>query len=745
MHRTTVILFVWFTLLLASCLSNEDKDYRSQRQTIAQYPIAMPSDSAMTVLGMVVRNPYYWLEHDSLPQTQQWIAAQRKLTDDYIQQIPYYNNVRARLNELHDCDRVYTMQHVGERYFYRIGYGLSDGCRIYIQESLNSPREVFFDADNEDYDGKVSYLTDYNFSADGKYMAMVVHPGKKQTDDILVWDVELRQELEVLSDIQNTMPCWYGNGFFYGKYDKEGPFSRQAGASQQIFYHEIGAAGSQDKLIVPPMPGMGTAHKLELFQNRYLMVSSYSDRYTNSLAYIDLEEDSNQLHLINNQPGSFNQPLGMTGDTLYLRSNAIDDNGGIFALSIHNPTQPQWNEIIPGSEYLLCDAFAADHHLIVTHFVDGAKVSRVFDLEGNAISTIEMPNLASADFQCSMESKEIFYTAQSFAIPPTIYKYDIHSNTSVTYVEPNGAQFEWKDPSDRRHPFRYVTERIIATANDGTRVPVIVTYRKDMKRNGKSPCVLVGYGSFGTPLLPNFDFRRMILLEHGCIFAQVCARGGAEYGDSWHRAGMRLQKDNTFADFEAACRQLVADGYTSPNRLAIQASGIGGLAVAVMANRHPELFAVGVPTRPVLDMMHYHQMRGCSKKWITDWGTIEESTELLKCISDYDPITNLPGYNQNTSNVNAGQNSDGSTFQTGNETATHHYPAILCLTAEREEKIVAAHAYKYIAALQQRTNIGDEPKLVRIADGGHSKTTRQAVDEYCNFFCFFWYNIGMKY
>ena len=703
-----------FMLLLTACTAHRQPD-RSGRHMIQQYPVAARCDSVNQVFGQFVTDPYQWLEYDTLPTTADWIIEQRRLTSDYLHQIPYYDEVHERLRQLHDYDRVSTMQCVGGRYFYRISYGLADGSIIYVQESLNTKREVFYDA-NQKYNGRDAHLLDYTFSADGSHMAMVLSPDDDQTNDILVWDVAKRANTETIHRVRNTVPCWHGDGFFYGCYDAEGEGSYEAGASQQVRYHAIGTPVSQDPVVIPSQPGQDNTHQLSLYHDRYLFVNTVHGR-TGALSYIDLQDSTRQIHVIDDDMQTVCQPLGMTGDSLYVLSTARRANGSIFRIDLNNPATAYWTELVTGGEYPMYEAKAADRHFIVTYIVDGTMQTSVYNLNGRQQCTIQVPNYATTSFQCSMDAREVFYTASSFGMPSTIYKYDIASNTSVAYIEPVEAKFDWKDPDDARNGFLYVTERVFATSADGTQVPIMLTYRKGAKFDGTAPCVLVGYGSLGTNILPRFDTRRVILLENGCIFAQVCARGGSEFGDAWHQAGARLERDNTFADFEAACRFLVEKQYTSADRLCLQASGIGALPIAVLANRHPELFSVGVAIRPVLDMMHYQHMRGTKRDWVNDWGTIEDSPEYLQYIASYDPITNLH--------------------------TADNYPAIMCMTANREDKLIPAHSYKYIAALQN-TQTGPEPKIINIAEGTHYKSAVQAAEEYTNFFCFFWYNIGMQ-
>lgn len=694
-------------LVLTACQG--EQNYRDQRVLPTQYPTARIDTTTSFFWDTSLPDPYRWLTTDSTAIAR-WVVEQNILTQNFMSQIPYYKQIQDRLDELHRYERMSLIRRFGDRYFFSLNNGKYDQDLVYIQESLNSPREVFFDP-NRPFRNSSSNLKTYECSADGKWMAMYVNITGDYTDEMLIWNVDNRSLVtdETIYGLKYGSMCWSGDGFYYGCYEPDGPNSLEAKVGQQIRYHKIGTPPSEDELIVPTMTDRKWNYQFAAMgdNQRWVFLMPGTGSKNNALFLLDHENPQEGPKLMIDDPETYNIPIGIANDTIYIYSNYHRPFGRILKAPLHKPEKKNWREVIAASDNYLVAANGADGHILLTYLVNGHHETSVYDLTGKHVKDIPNPEYCMTSFQSTMESKEIFYTCQSFAIPTSVYKYDLISNTSVPYIVPNTAI----KPSD------YITELAMVPSTEGKSVPVYITRRRDVKLNGKAPCVLVGYGGFGTNITPNFNIKRLVLLEQGCIMAQVCARGGSECGNTWHNDAKHQRKENTFADFKAAIDYLISNGYTSANRLGLQASGIGALAVAVLANRYPDQFAVGVGIEPMLDVLHYQDWNKREAKRASEIGAAIDSREMFYYLCQYDPILNLK----------AG-----------------HYPAMMMVTSNENDYIHPSHAYKYVAALQGMDS-GLEPTLLLVKNGGHHRTLAEQIDEYATFCSFFLYNIGIPY
>ena len=402
-------------------------------------------------------------------------------------------------------------------------------------------------------------------------------------------------------------------------------------------------------------------------------------------------------------------PVEVFGDKLFLFTNFDAPKNRLMVADIHHPGLSEWKELVPEQDNVLEDASVIDNRLILTYSKDASSHSFVYNLEGKLIHEIKLPSVGSVAFSGKKDEKDCFYSFSSFTVPGTVYQYDINSNTSTVYAAPKVA-FRLSD---------YVSEQVFFQSKDGTRVPMFLTYKKGMRLNGKNPVYLYGYGGFNISLNPSFSAMRVPFLENGGIYAQVNLRGGSEYGEEWHLAGTKLQKQNVFDDFIGAAEWLVAQKYTSPEKLAIVGGSNGGLLVGACMTQRPDLFRVAVPQVGVMDMLRYHKFT-IGWNWASDYGTSEDSREMFEYLYGYSPLHNLkPGVS---------------------------YPATLVTTADHDDRVVPAHSFKFAATLQE-CHQGDAPVLIRIdtkAGHGGGKPLAKVLEEQADIYGFIMHNLGMK-
>ena len=403
-------------------------------------------------------------------------------------------------------------------------------------------------------------------------------------------------------------------------------------------------------------------------------------------------------------------PLEVVDDKIYLLTNYGAPKYRIMTAQTATPTLQDWKELIPQSENVLSNAQIIGGKLIVTYEKDASQHACVYTLDGKKEHEINLPTLGSVSFSGTKDDKETFYAFTSFTYPPTIFKYNIDTNESERYLTPNVAF----------NPEEYTTEQVFYTSRDGTKIPMFLTYKKGLQKNGTNPTLLYGYGGFNISLTPGFSVYRLAFIEKGSIYAQATLRGGGEYGEEWHQAGTKQNKQNVFDDFIAAAEYLIGEQYTSPSKLAINGGSNGGLLVGAVVNQRPELFRVAVPQVGVMDMLRYHTFT-IGWNWASDYGTSQDSPEMFRYLYAYSPLHNI--------------RNDGTP-----------YPAILITTADHDDRVVPAHSFKYAATLQA-ANTGNAPKLIRIetkAGHGSGKPISKAIDEYADIFAFVMYNLGMK-
>ena len=678
-----------------------------------QYPQAAKDATVDEYFGVKVSDPYRWLENDTSAQTAAWVEAENKVTNAYLQKIPFRGRLLKRLTELSSYEKIGApSKHHGKWYFSR-NDGLQNQYVIYVKDQLDGEARVFLDPNKLSSDGTVA-LKSLNFSHNGRWAAYAISRSGSDWQEFFVIDL---QTGELTDDhiewAKFSRAAWQGDGFYYSAYDRptEGKEFSNVNAGHKIYYHKMGTPQSQDVLFYQNPTQPMRFYEIDVNEDETMMyLYEAGDGAGNNLFVRDLRQNDSQfIQLTDNMDYQYN-PIYNEGDKIYLYTNYGAPKGRIMTADIRKPGINDWQELVPEQKNMLSFANVINRQLILTYNQDASDHVFIYGLDGQLRHEVKLPMVGSVDFSGKEKEPECFYTFTSFTMPGTIYRYDMATNQSTLYSQPS-VKFRLQD---------YESRQLFFESKDGTRVPMFITYKKGLKRNGKNPVYLYGYGGFNIALGPGFSAARIPFLEKGGIYAQVNLRGGSEYGEEWHQAGTKMQKQNVFDDFISAAEYLIREGYTSKEKLAIVGGSNGGLLVGACMTQRPDLFKVAIPQVGVMDMLRYHKFT-IGWNWASDYGTSDDSKEMFEYLKGYSPLHNLkPG------------------------TA---YPATLVTTADHDDRVVPAHSFKFAATLQA-CHEGPNPVLIRIdtkAGHGGGKPLAKVLEEQADIYSFILYNMGVNY
>jgi prolyl oligopeptidase len=671
------------------------------------YPPSYPDPTVVDIYhGQAVPDPYRWLEDLDSEQTRAWIEAQNHLTFNYLQQIPARQRIRERLTQLWNYEKYSQPFKEGGRYFYFKNDGLQNQSVLYTQESLEGQARVLLDPNTFSEDGTValagiaiSRARDSGAEHAGRYLAYGLSRSGSDWQEWKVRDIETGEDLpDHLRWVKFSGASWTldGQGFFYSRYDEPAPGSEYESANyfQKLYYHRLGTSQSEDVLVYhrPDQKEWGFAGGVTEDGN-YLIISVWRGTDPKNLIfYKDLRDpQSPVVELIREFEAEYSF-VGNDGSRFWLLTDCQAPRRRLVAIDLEQPDQVQ--EVIPEAEETLQGVSLINNQFVAFYLKDAHTQIKTFALDGSYLGEIPLPGLGSASgFGGKRYDTETFYTFTSFTTPPTIYRYDFTSGTSTLFRQPQ-VDFD---------PQAYEVQQVFYTSKDGTRIPMFLVHRRGLTRTGDHPTLLYGYGGFGISLTPSFSVGLVAWLEMGGVYAQPNLRGGGEYGEEWHQAGTKLNKQKVFDDFIAAAEWLIAHGYTNPAKLAISGGSNGGLLVGACLVQRPELFAAALPAVGVFDMLRFHKFT-IGWAWISEYGS-PENPEEFKALYAYSPLHNLkPG------------------------TA---YPATLITTADHDDRVVPAHSFKFAAALQAAQG-GSQPILIRIdtkAGHGAGKPTSKLIEE----------------
>ncbi len=651
--------------------------------------------------GVKVADPYRWLEDLDSQQTRDWVAAQNRVTSAYLAAIPEREPIRKRLTELWNYERYAVPIQQGGRYFFTRNDGLQNQNVLYRLDTLGGqPREVL-DPNTLSQDGTIA-MTGWSVSEDGKLLAYGLSSGGSDWQEWRVRDVETGRDLpDVLKWVKFSLAAWThdNKGFFYSRYDepREGRPLEEANFYQKLYYHRIGTPQSDDELVYqrPDRKEMGFIAAVTE-DGRYLIIQAWKGTETeNAIFYKDLQQPGSKVVELLDRFDAAYSFINNDGPVFWVQTDLGAPRGRVMAIDLRDPAREKWRELIPQGTETLQGVTCLNDTFMALYLKDAHSQVRQFDLTGRPLREVELPGLGSAEgFTGRRRDRETFYSFSSFTAPGTIYRYDLESARSTVFRRPEIKGFDAS---------QYETKQVFFPSKDGTRIPMFLTYKKGLKLDGSNPTYLYGYGGFNVSVVPAFSTAHLVWMERGGVYAVANLRGGGEYGEEWHQAGMKLKKQNVFDDFIAASEWLIANGYTSRRKLAIAGYSNGGLLTAACMVQRPDLYGAVIVGVGVLDMLRFNKFT-IGWGWTSDYGS-PESPEEFKALYAYSPYHNLkPG------------------------TA---YPPTLITTADHDDRVVPAHSFKFAAAIQ-RDNGGPNPTLIRIetrAGHGGGKPTSKKIDE----------------
>ncbi len=679
------------------------------------YPTSKKIDHVDELHGVKVPDPYRWLEDDvrESKDVAAWVEAENKVTMSYLEAIPQRDAIRKRLTELWNYEKYSAPFKAGSRYFYFKNDGLQNQSVLYKQDSLDAEPSVLIDPNAWSKDGTVA-LGSTSFSDDGRYMAYSVADAGSDWNTWRILEVETGRLLDdELKWVKFSGAAWTSDhrGFFYGRYDAPPPGAafQKTNLNQKVYYHRVGTPQSQDVLVYkrPDEPTWGFGLRVSE-DGRYLIITVWkgtNDKYR--VLYKDLTEPYGMpIELIDhfNDEYSF---VGNDGTTFYFVTDLQASRKRVVAIDTRNPTVIR--EVIPQAAETLAGADIIANQFVLTYLKDAKTQVKVHAIDGRLIREVQFPGIGSATgFTGKRTETETFYSFSSFATPPSIFRYDLLTGESKLL----------RRAAVKFNPEDYEVKQVFYSSKDGTRVPMFVAHKKGLKLDGSNPTLLYGYGGFSIALTPSFSVSRLAWMEMGGVYAMPNLRGGGEYGEEWHKAGTKLQKQNVFDDFIAAAEWLIKNNYTQPAKLGIQGGSNGGLLVGACMTQRPDLFGACLPAVGVMDMLRFHKFTA-GRFWVDDYGSADNPEEF-KALLAYSPYHSLK--------------------------AQTRYPATLVTTADTDDRVVPGHSFKFAARLQE-SHTGDAPVLIRVetrAGHGAGKPTSKLIEETADLWAFLVKNLGVK-
>ena len=682
-----------------------------------EYPPTRRVEQIDVYHGVKVADPYRWLESDvrQSKEVADWVAAQNRVTFRYLEAIPERDSIRRRITELWNYPQYSLPFREGGRYFYFKNDGLQNQAVLYVADAPDAEGRVLIDPNQWSKDGTIS-LAGAAPSDDGKHLAYGVAGAGSDWTTWRVLDVESAQVLaDELKWIKHSGVSWTkdGKGFFYGRYPqpKPGDEFQAQNFHHAIYYHYLGRPQSADVPVYSRPDHPEWRFSADVSEDgRYLVITTgvgTDDKYR--ITVKDLAEPyAMPVELIDNFEQEYTF-LGNDGPVLFFKTDLDAPRGRLIAIDLRKPQRERWRQIVPQAEEAMSEASFVGNLFVVSYLKDVRPLVKIHSIHGALVREVEFPAIGSASgFGGKRSDTETFYSFSSFAMPPRIYRYDM-----IT-----GASRLMRQAEVKFRPEDYEVKQVFYASKDGTRVPMFIAHKKGIRLDGSNPTLLYGYGGFNISVAPAFSVSRLVWMEMGGVYASANLRGGGEYGEPWHRAGTRLNKQNVFDDFIAAAEWLIANKYTSPEKLAIQGGSNGGLLVGAVMNQRPELFRACLPAVGVMDMLRFQKFTG-GRLWVDDYGSSDHPEEF-KALLAYSPYHNLkPGT---------------------------RYPATLVTTADTDDRVVPGHSFKYAAALQH-AQAGDAPVLIRVetrAGHGAGKPTAKRIEEIADQWAFLVHVLGMK-
>ncbi len=708
MHTKFLIPVLFVIAIFVSCQEGNQPNNKNLK-----YPKTTKIPVTDTLFGTAVTDNYRWLEDDRSAETEDWVKAENKVTFDYLSKIPYREQLKDRLTQLWNYEKVGTPYKEGGYTYFSKNNGLQNQSVIYRKKDEKDTEEVFLDPNTFSKDATTS-LGSLSFSKDGKTAAYSISEGGSDWRKIIVLDAinKIIKE-DTLKDVKFSGISWYKNeGFYYSSYDKPKGSELSAKTDQhKLYYHKLGTLQQEDAIIF----GEKASEKHRYVSgyltedHRYLIVSAAISTSGNKLFIKDLSDKNSVLKPIIATVESDTGVIDNRGSTLYLQTNLNAPNQKIVTVDATNPAPENWIDFIPETENVLQPRTGAGY-FFAKYMVNAVSKVLQYDFDGNLIREVALPGIGTASgFGGKTAVSELYFSFTNYNTPSAIYKFSPKDGNYTLYRK-SGIDFNSE---------LYNSKQVFYTSKDGTQVPMIITHKKGVLLDGKNPTILYGYGGFNISLTPSFSITNAIWMEQGGVYAVPNLRGGGEFGKKWHDAGTQLKKQNVFDDFIAAAEYLIQEKYTSSDYLAIRGGSNGGLLVGATMTQRPDLMRVALPAVGVLDMLRYHTFTA-GAGWAYDYGTADDSKEMFDYLKGYSPVHN----------VKKGIS----------------YPATLVTTGDHDDRVVPAHSFKFAAELQEK-QAGESPVLIRIeTNAGHGAGTPVAktIEQYADIFGFTLFNMGFK-
>ena len=699
------------SMILILIVSSSCQDAAKKKPIVVNYPTTSKVDSVDTYFGTEVPDPFRWLEDDRSAATEQWVKEQNQVTFGYLEEIPFREDLKNRLEKLWNYEKLSSPFKEGEFTYYYKNDGLQNQYVVYRKKNDGGNPEVFLDPNTFSKDGTTS-LQGLSFTKDGSLAAYLISEAGSDWRKAIVLEAGSKEIVEdTLVDIKFSGISWKGNeGFYYSSYDKPKGSELSAKTDQhKVYFHQLGTPQASDKVVF----GGDASEKHRYIgasvteDQRFLVITASNSTSGNKLYIKDLTLDAGGLTTILDNTDTDSYIIENVGSKLYIVTNKDAPNKKIVTVDASDPVPANWVDFVPETGNVL-NPTTGGGYFFTEYMVDAISKVLQYDYEGNLIREVELPGIGSAGgFNGKKDEKELYFSFTNYNTPGSIFLYDVESGKYEQY---------WKPEIDF-DPRSYESNQVFYKSKDGTKIPMIITHKKGLELDGKNPTILYGYGGFNISLTPSFSIVNAVWMEQGGIYAVPNIRGGGEYGKAWHDAGTKLKKQNVFDDFIAAAEYLIAEKYTSSEYLAISGGSNGGLLVGATMTQRPDLMKVALPAVGVLDMLRYHTFTA-GEGWDYDYGTAEQNVEMFNYLKGYSPVHNV---------------------KQGVE-----YPATLITTGDHDDRVVPAHSFKFAAELQEN-QAGKNPTLIRIeTNAGHGAGTpvSKTIDQYADIFGFTFYNMG---
>ena len=684
--------------------------YAQKSIPAVKYPITKKGDTFDNYFGKEVQDPYRWLEDDMSAETESWVKSQNKVTREFLAHIPYRNKIKDRMTKLWNYEKYSSPTRHGEyEYFYK-NDGLQNQYVLYRQKK-GMDAEIFLDPNTFSDDGTTS-LSNVSFTKDGSKVAYSISEGGSDWRKVIVMDALNKEILEdTITDVKFSSLSWYKNeGFYYSSYDKPDGSELSAKTDQhKLYYHKLGTSQDQDKVIFGLDQKRRYVFGYITEDQQFLVITAAKSTSGNELYIKDLKKSDSELLCVVDNFENDHSVIHSKGDRLFIATDFNAPNKKVVSFDIDKYHPMDWEDVIPETEHVLSISTGSGY-FFAEYMIDAISKVYQFDIKGEKVREIQLPGVGSSSgFSGKIKDKTLYYSFTNYTTPSSIYEYDPATGKSKLFKKPN-VGFDSED---------YDSKQVFYESKDGTKVPMIITYKKGTELDGNNPTILYGYGGFNVSLTPSFSIVNATWLEMGGIYAVANLRGGGEYGKAWHDAGTQMKKQNVFDDFIAAAEYLIKEKYTSSEYLAIRGGSNGGLLVGAAMTQRPDLMQVALPAVGVLDMLRYHTFTA-GAGWAYDYGTSEQSEEMFNYLYGYSPVHNVK--------------------------KDVEYPATLVTTGDHDDRVVPAHSFKFASELQDK-QAGNNPVLIRIeTQAGHGAGTpvSKIIDQYADIFSFTLFNMGIS-